>query len=765
MSQISRATLRRVKRRDRIARWVVTLGGVVVIVSVLGILVLIVGTTVPLFLPARARVLAETPLPRSISVDRVLGLGLEMSMNERMLVAHLIGSDGGVTFLDLADGKVIQRADVASAAGKTVRAVAPSDASAYTLTWSDGSVSLVDIALPPERDRAGQKQPKFIVATRATIPPEKEGVPRQAVIRRSEQGATTCAALLPGNRIVVTRQTTSEDLSGDETTKNDRIVLDRDIPGEVTALALDHQGSMLYAGTSTGALAWWRLGESRVAEHDVVPAFRDHRAVTSLGLMLGDMTLVVGDSEGGVTNWFFVRPEEKSPGEKGPAGKALAGKRSDEKVAKKLRLIRSLESHAAAIRDLVPSARNRELLVRDDLGGVSIDYTTSQRRLLSLTAGDRIERLAFAPRGDAVLAVDAAGKLTAWRILCPHPEVSWQTLWGRVFYEGYDKPDLVWQTTGGEEYEPKFSLVPLLFGTLKGTLYAMLLAVPLALGGAAYVSHFTTPAFRGWIKPAVEMMAAVPSVIIGFLVALWLAPRIETGLVALAVSFVSVPGVFLFFLLVWWAARLWPRAERVARSREFLFIAPVLVIGIILALSVASPLEHACFGGNVRLWLSKHVGMLFDPRNCILIGFGVGFMVIPIIFSLSEDALGNVPHTMTAASMALGASRWQTLWRVVLPSASPGIFAAVMIGFGRAVGETMVFLMATGNTAIIDWSPLDGMRTLSANIAVEIPEAPVGGTLYRVLFLCAVLLFVLTFFVNTVAEVVRQRLRKRFGQF
>ena len=101
-------------------------------------------------------------------------------------------------------------------------------------------------------------------------------------------------------------------------------------------------------------------------------------------------------------------------------------------------------------------------------------------------------------------------------------------------------------------------------------------------------------------------------------------------------------------------------------------------------------------------------------------------MVIPIIFTLAEDALSSVPHSMTAASMALGASRWQTLWRVVLPSASPGIFAAVMIGFGRAVGETMVFLMATGNTALIDWSPFNGMRTLSANIAEEIPEAAVG---------------------------------------
>jgi phosphate transport system permease protein len=140
----------------------------------------------------------------------------------------------------------------------------------------------------------------------------------------------------------------------------------------------------------------------------------------------------------------------------------------------------------------------------------------------------------------------------------------------------------------------------------------------------------------------------------------------------------------------------------------------------------------------------------------------MGFAVIPIIFTISEDAFSSVPASLTAASLALGASRWQTAVRVVLPTASPGVFSAVMIGFGRAVGETMIVLMATGNTPVMDWSMFNGFRTLSANIAVEIPEAPQGGTLYRVLFLAAALLFLMTFAVNTVAEIVRQRLRERY---
>ncbi len=175
--------------------------------------------------------------------------------------------------------------------------------------------------------------------------------------------------------------------------------------------------------------------------------------------------------------------------------------------------------------------------------------------------------------------------------------------------------------------------------------------------------------------------------------------------------------------------------------------------------------EQLLFAGDLKQWLFTEMGTRYDPRNCIIIAFGMGFAVIPIIFTIAEDSLSNVPPALKAASLACGASRWQTVWRVILPSASPGIFAGTMIGFGRAVGETMIVLMATGNTAIMELSIFNGMRPLSANIAVEIPEAPVDGTLYRTLFLSAVILFLMTFVVNTVAEVIRQRLRKKYGRF
>jgi phosphate transport system permease protein len=137
--------------------------------------------------------------------------------------------------------------------------------------------------------------------------------------------------------------------------------------------------------------------------------------------------------------------------------------------------------------------------------------------------------------------------------------------------------------------------------------------------------------------------------------------------------------------------------------------------------------------------------------------------VIPTIFSITEDAIFSVPKHLTQGSLALGATPWQTLTRVVIPTASPGIFSAVMIGMGRAVGETMIVLMATGNTPIMDMNIFEGMRTLAANIAVEMPESEVGGSHFRILFLAALVLFAFTFMVNTLAEVVRQRLRQKYG--
>jgi phosphate transport system permease protein len=300
-------------------------------------------------------------------------------------------------------------------------------------------------------------------------------------------------------------------------------------------------------------------------------------------------------------------------------------------------------------------------------------------------------------------------------------------------------------------------------GTLKGTFYSMLLAIPLGILGAMYLSHFMHPAYKRHVKPVIEIMAALPSVVLGFLAGLWLAPRLEQAMPALLLMVVALPAAV---LLAGWLWSLLPRGlrQRLPTGTEMFAFAAALVAAGWGAMALSPWLEATVFGGSFQRWLLAATGLPYDQRNAVVVGIAMGFAVIPIIFAISEDAFTNVPPNLVAGSLALGANRWQTVTRVVLPTASPGIFSAVMVGFGRAVGETMIVLMATGNTPILDWNPFNGFRTLSANIAVEIPEAPHGGTLYRTLFLAALLLFALTFLVNTVAELVRQRLRQRYSR-
>ncbi|HSE95095.1 MAG TPA: ABC transporter permease subunit, partial [Methylomirabilota bacterium] len=392
-----------------------------------------------------------------------------------------------------------------------------------------------------------------------------------------------------------------------------------------------------------------------------------------------------------------------------------------------------------------------------------VHYGTTGATFLQVrTEGGGAGPLAFAPKADGVLTVDAGGRLSHWELDNPHPEVTWRSLFGRVWYEGYPRPEYVWQSTGGtDDFEAKLSLTPLIYGTLKGTFYAMLFAVPLALLSALYASQFMHPMIKGYVKPTVEIMAALPSVVLGFIAGLWLAPRVERVVPGLFLMPLVVPTLVLLALGAWRLIPLGLR-KRIRAGTEVFLLVPVVLLASWVAFTLGGLLETAALGGNYRGWLLDTLGLTYDQRNSLVVGFAMGFAVIPIIFTIAEDALSNVPPHLTAGSLALGATRWQTALRVVLPTASPGIFSAIMIGFGRAVGETMIVLMATGNTPVMDWSIFNGFRALSANIAVEIPEAPEGGTLFRVLFLAALLLFAMTFVVNTAAELVRLRLRTKY---
>jgi phosphate transport system permease protein len=238
----------------------------------------------------------------------------------------------------------------------------------------------------------------------------------------------------------------------------------------------------------------------------------------------------------------------------------------------------------------------------------------------------------------------------------------------------------VWQPTSEK---PKVSLWPIILGTLKATVVGLLFACPLGVAAALFSSEFAPPRLREVIKPLIELLAGIPSVVMGF-----------------------------FALIV------------------------------------------------LATWLQKAFGFTYR-LNAINAGLALGFALVPIVFTISEDGLAAVPRSYREASYALGASNFQTAWKVVLPAAAPAVFASFVLAFGRAIGETMILLMAGGNAAITSFSLFDPLRTLSATIAAEMGEVVVGSAHYASLFFMGTLLFVITFLSNTLGQWVISQMRGR----
>ncbi|RCV91339.1 ABC transporter permease subunit [Billgrantia montanilacus] len=305
------------------------------------------------------------------------------------------------------------------------------------------------------------------------------------------------------------------------------------------------------------------------------------------------------------------------------------------------------------------------------------------------------------------------------------------------------------------------SLSPLAWGTLKAAFWAMVFAVPMALGAAIHSSVYMSPRLRSRIKPTLELMEALPGVVVGFVAGLVLAPWVERHLAGAFVLLLVMPLGALMASGIW--RRLSPAVRQgMPLAWAGLWLVPWLAMLGMGALELAPWLEAWLFGGDLRGWLDAELGIDYASRNALIVGLAMGFAVMPSVYALAEDALSGVPSSLGEGAQAMGATRWQTLWKVVLPAAAPGVFAAVMIGAGRAVGETMIVLMASGNAGVMSLSPLEGMRSMAAGIAIELPEAVPGSDSYRLLILAALLLFLFTFLVNTLAEVVRSRLRRRY---
>jgi phosphate transport system permease protein len=739
--------LDRARKHDRLAAWLINIGGFLVILSVISILVLILKVAIPLFLSPEADVITTVTPPLAAPAGQIKGIGVDDSLR----TGFLLDGSGTFTFFDSRTGKQVIRLPLSPPGGgkPEIAAAAMSPDRRFDILWKDGSFTALRVSFPAKEgahdDESGT--PELVTLM------EEKGIqggplPLLSLARLSDEKSPQRVDLLPGNRFALSRKITSSDLLGNETAKNVHTSFGDDIPGKITAVALDSKGEYLYAGTDTGRLLRWDLSDPEAPRLlDSVRVNANDHAVTALNLVLGDNSVAVADADGALSTWF-------------PASETGLGS------GKTLTRIHPLAAKGSAVINILPSTRSKTIYSLDRSGTVRADHMTSERHLLELRSAKPLVSFAVSNRDNGAIGLDTENRVTFWRISNPHPEVSLKTLFAPVWYENYDKPAYVWQSSSAsDDFEPKFSLTPLIFGTMKGTLYAMIFAVPLALLGAIYTSQFMGARLKKYIKPAIEIMAAIPSVVIGFLAGLWLAPLLDKGIVSLFLACAVIPLFIVLSILVWQRIGSSSSLKRFSLGYEFLFLIPALLIGFYVSQALGSVLEASLFAGDFKLWLFNTMGIRSDQRNSIIIAFALGLAVIPLIFTMAEDALSNVPKSLSAASLAIGASRWQTAWRIVVPSALPGIFSAIMIGFGRAVGETMIVLMATGNTPILDWSIFNGFRSLSANIAVEIPEAPVFGTLYRVLFLSAVLLFIFTFIINTVAEILRQKFRKKYGRF
>jgi phosphate transport system permease protein len=843
-----------VRAADKIAKFTITVGGIGTIMAVSAVFVFLVVVVVPLFLPGWAE--EEGTVRVENSGSRLIHLGVD----EYRVMSWSLFADGTVRVIRLDTGELLDTLHLVDGDSVSAWSV-ESGGGSVAFGYLDGSVRLGEISFATDflpdsllsADVASLEVGEITALDDAVVERTPEGQlrrqrlevslsPPMAGMGTSEivlldhignrDGSVVCLLTADG-QLRVNRVETYENLMTGE--------VEFDVTGGARATpyrrdAGDMPDFVVVTESVNNVYLVWSTGRiERFDTRDIeapVPAgsgdlMRGGGEITAFEMLLGGETFLVGDSEGAVRAWFrYVDP----------------GRPDDFKMA----CAHTFAGYGAGVTALSTSPRSRVFAAGYADGRVVMFQVTSEARILDLKvdADKAVTELVVGPKGDGIIAL-ADSELYHYTIDEMHPEATLASMFRPVWYEGYSGPEHVWQSSSGtDDFEPKFGLWPLVFGTLKATIYSMLFGIPLALLAAIFTSEFLTPQVRPRVKTLIESMASLPSVVLGFLAALVFAPFVQRVVPSAMVGFVTLPAMLLVGAYVWQALPM----ETVLRLERFrlLFFLATLPVGVWLASVLGPWVEDLLFEGDVIMWLDgqrgsgvggwimlllpvsavvvillmgRFVGPRFrayaarsprgrvaaadagrfaagtiltiivagvgawllttmglDPRgsnslidtyvqrNALIVGFVMGFAIIPIIYTIAEDALSAVPEHLRAASLGAGATPWQTAIRIVLPTAMSGLFSAIMIGLGRAVGETMIVLMAAGNTPVLEMNIFNGFRTLSANIAVELPEAVRDSTHYRTLFLAALILFLMTFTINTLAELVRLRFRKRSAQ-
>lgn len=725
--------------KDSLAKYLIAAGGLMVIVSLVSIFVFLFREAIPMFEPAEIKAVSNI---QQTSEQRWHSQFLALDEYSKIVLS--VDEQGQARYFSTENGALLKQQALFDPLQHqmSVLAKAAPATDVFFIGFEDGAVAAYknsySVRFDAENNRIIQPDLAFPLGEqRLQIDAKQQPIRLLAGQVTAEQ--TTLAALTQDHRLFVVEGEKEENfLSGEvEWTLTPRL-LETELT-QIDYLLVNVTQNLLFLANQSGALHVFDIRNK--AKPALLGRYKVQDGISAIELLSGGNSLVIASNKGVVSQWFHVKDENNQP---------------------VLTKIREFDEQKSVVKALAPEYSRKGFLTIDQQGQLGIHHATAGNTLLHESIEGDLQAVAVGPRANSAIVEDAKGTMHFFKIDNEHPEISWSVLWRKVWYEDYPAPEYIWQSSSASnDFEPKFSLVPITFGTIKAAVYAMLVAVPLAIFGAIYTAYFMTPALRKVVKPGIEIMEALPTVILGFLAGLWLAPIMEDYLPAFIVMLILLPVGTILFAYAW---TLLPESIRlkVPEGYQAMLLVPVIIFLVWLAFALSPVIELLFFGGDIRGHITNEWGIDYSQRNALVVGLAMGFAVIPTIFSIAEDAIFAVPKHLTSGSLALGATPWQTLTRVVILNASPGIFSAVMMGLGRAVGETMIVLMATGNTPIMDWNIFEGFRTLSANIAEEMPESEVGSTHYRVLFLAALVLFVVTFVLNTIAEVVRQRLRSKY---
>ncbi|MDZ4288284.1 MAG: hypothetical protein U0984_10010, partial [Prosthecobacter sp.] len=638
---VSRGTL----RWDRFMSSAIVFGGIGIIVAVLGIFAFILLEIVPLFQSARVE--------QKVSVALSAPQGALTGLDEWSELPFYFDGGAEVVFQPAKGGPAIKVPTGLSAETKITASDYDALRKRILIGTDDGRVGFLGIHYQPQYDVSGIRTVMPSVTAEALQPLREvaAAAPIRTVAYADAGDRKLFAAIqeIDGRRTITTmslRQKKS--LMG-----KGKIGVDR--RDDLTALLQGLTPVRLLIGgtadslvmlTDHGEALYFYLGAAGWELRQRFTPFPEG-GMNGIDFLFGDVSLVSYGRTGKVRIHSLFVPE-------GGATRLFG-------------LTKEFQPIHGPINYYQASQRNKSFLVGNEREA-ALCYATTASVRSSLALPFEAVSVAMDAKAEHIGLLDKKGLMHLYVVDDPHPEAGWRAFFGKVWYEGFAKPKYEWQSTGGtDDFEPKLSLVPLIVGSLKGTLYAMIFAVPIALLAAIYTAQFLSPRMKRIVKPAMEIMASLPSVVLGFLAALWLAPLIETRVPSVLLVIVAIPISAILLGWIWGRVPIALR-NRLPKGSEYLLIAPLMIALAVAGWKLGPELERLCFVATMpdghqiadfRLWWPHFTGMPFDQRNCLVVGFMMGFAVIPVIFTIAEDALSNVPPSLTSASEALGASRWQ----------------------------------------------------------------------------------------------------------